>query len=110
MLTIDRDDFLKIFMENKEGQEPEHITFLRQIDILSNWPLDLLPFDDPKICLLTFFRKGILICKNSLKNDWIFVIKQGSCRIVKEIDIPKTNLAFIKKPLNPPLNYLGNVF
>ncbi|RNA17194.1 cyclic nucleotide-binding domain-containing 2-like [Brachionus plicatilis] len=106
VLTIDRDEFLKIFMETKEGQEPEHISFLHQIDLLKNWPLDLLPHNDPKICLLTYFRKGILICKNSLKNDWIIVIKQGSCRIVKEITIPKKNIAFAKKPLNPPLNYL----
>lgn len=94
-------------MDESQDQESNHLSFLHEVEIIKNWPLNQLPHNDPKTCVLTFFRKGILICKNSLKNDWIFVIKQGSCRIIKEITIPKTNLIFRKKPLSSPLNFLG---
>ncbi|CAF0950705.1 unnamed protein product [Brachionus calyciflorus] len=105
VLCIDRDDFIKIFMNKEEGKESEYISFLRQIDIMKMWPLDELPDNDPRICLLTFFRKGIVMCKNNLKNDWVFVVKQGSCKIVKNVTIPKLNLVLTKRPLNTPINY-----
>lgn len=107
VLTIERDDFIDIFMPAESGQEPEHISFLRTVDIISAWPLDKLPHHDPRICLLTFFRKGAIMCQNSLTNEWVFVIKQGTCRVIKDIRIAKEKISFLKKPLNVPSNYLG---
>lgn len=107
VLCIQRDDFVDIFMHVEKGHEPEHISFLRTINLLNDWPLEKLPHHDPKICFLTFFRKGALMCKDSVKNDWVYVLKQGSCRIVKDIKLATKNLCIVKKPLNIPSNYLG---
>ena len=56
LLAVGREDFIDIFMHVEKNTEPEHIQFLRQIDILRGWPIDKLPWDDPKICLFTYFR------------------------------------------------------
>lgn len=107
LLSIDRDDFVDIFMHVESGKEPEHVSYLRRIDLLRGWPIDKIPFHEPRICLLTFYRKGVVICRDSLKNDWIYFVKQGSCRILKEIKLLKKNVLSINnnQPFNA-LNYL----
>lgn len=56
VLTIERDDFIDIFMHVEHGKEPEHISYLRQCEQLDGWPISKLPYDNPKVCLLTYFR------------------------------------------------------
>ena len=56
LLAVGRDDFVDIFMHVEKDKEPDHIRFLRMIHILRGWPIDKLPYDNPKICLLTYFR------------------------------------------------------
>ena len=56
VLTIDRDDFIDIFMHIEKGKEPEHISYLREIELLNEWDIDKLPYNNPRICLLTYFR------------------------------------------------------
>lgn len=56
LLAVGRDDFIDIFMPITKDQEPEHIRFLRSINILHGWPIECLPYHDPKICCFTFFR------------------------------------------------------
>ncbi len=56
VLTIDRDNFIDLFMHIEKGKEPEHISYLREIDVFNHWPIDKLPYDNPRICLLTYFR------------------------------------------------------
>ena len=56
VLSIGRDDFIDIFMHVEGDKEPEHISYLRNVDIFKSWPIEQLPYNDPNICLLTFFR------------------------------------------------------
>lgn len=56
LLAVSREDFIDIFMSMDRDVEPEHIRFLRQIPVLFDWPLNQLPYDDPSICLFTYFR------------------------------------------------------
>lgn len=56
LLAVSREDFIDIFMHIEKDKEPEHIRFLRTIDLLRDWPIDKIPIDNPKICLFTFFR------------------------------------------------------
>ena len=107
VLSIGRDDFVDIFMHEEKGKDPEHISYLKGIDLLNEWPIRLLPHHDTRICLLTYFRKGVMMCKDSNKNDWIYFVKQGSCRIIKDIKIIKKNISVLNKPLEIPQKYLG---
>ena len=44
-------------------------------------------------------RKGSLICKDSNKSDWIFFVKQGKCRVVKDIPLTKKSIMSISKSI-----------
>ncbi|CAG2254440.1 unnamed protein product [Mytilus edulis] len=68
LLAVGRDDFIDIFMPITKDQEPEHIRFLRSINILHGWPIECLPYHDPKICCFTFFRATPLISPRSISS------------------------------------------
>ncbi|KAH3834909.1 cyclic nucleotide-binding domain-containing protein 2-like isoform X3 [Dreissena polymorpha] len=92
LLAVSREDFIDIFMHIETDREPEHIRFLRSIDLLRGWPIELLPQDNPRICLFTFFRRGVLLCKDSNDTEWIYVIKSGTCRVLKDLLDTKPNI------------------
>ena len=50
-------------------------SFLRGIDVFREWPIGKLPRDNPAVCLLTYFRKGTVICRDSNAAEWIYIIK-----------------------------------
>ena len=56
LLALNRDDFVDIFMHVERNREPEHIRYLRTVDILKDWPLEKLPWNDTRICLFMYFR------------------------------------------------------
>lgn len=56
LLAVGRQDFIDVFMHVEKNREPEHIQYLRSIDTFHGWPIEKLPYDNPKICLFTFFR------------------------------------------------------
>lgn len=111
VLCIEREDFVDIFMHVDSGQEPEHIVFLRSLQLFVElWPIGLekLPFHNPKICFLTFFRKNYLICANSCaQNDWIYVLKQGTCRVLKTISIGSGLESVSKSTHYPDFKHFG---
>ena len=53
-------------------------SFLRGINVFREWPIGKLPWDNPAACLLTYFRKGMVICRDSNAAEWIYVIKSVS--------------------------------
>ncbi len=86
VLSIGRDDFVNIFMHTDGDKEPEFISYLREVDLFEHWPIEKLPYDNPNICLLTFFRRGVVMCKDSCNSDWIYCVKLGTCRVIKKIN------------------------
>ncbi|XP_045203529.2 cyclic nucleotide-binding domain-containing protein 2-like isoform X2 [Mercenaria mercenaria] len=98
LLAVSREDFIDIFMHTEKDKEPEHISFLRTIDVFRGWPVEKLPHNNPRICLFTFFRRGVLLCKDSNSTDWIYVIKTGTCRVLKDL--------FDTRPNIPGLEYV----
>jgi len=95
MICVTREDFVDIFMHVEDGKEPEHIQFLRHIDLIKDWPLEIIPHNDPRLCLVTYFRKGVVICKDSSQLEWIYIIKQGSCSIMKAIKVLEKDITFL---------------
>ena len=100
VLSIEKEDYMNIFMSTKKGREPEYITFLRDIRLLCKWPINKLPHNDARICLSSYFRKGVIICNNIQNNEWVYVVKQGTCRILKGFQILKEDRLVISKPGN----------
>ncbi|XP_064636321.1 cyclic nucleotide-binding domain-containing protein 2-like isoform X3 [Lineus longissimus] len=95
LLAVGRDDFVDIFMHVDKDVEPDHIQFLRLIDIFDGWPIGTLPYADPKTCLFTYFRRGVIMCRDSINNEWIYVVKTGSCRVLKALQPVKADMQTI---------------
>ncbi|XP_070212393.1 cyclic nucleotide-binding domain-containing protein 2-like isoform X1 [Littorina saxatilis] len=86
LLSIGREDFFDIFMSRQGSDEvPEHIRFISQLDFMKGWPLERL-LERPEHCLLNFFKRNMVIVKDSKESDWIYVIKSGSCEVLKQLN------------------------
>ncbi|ESO86786.1 hypothetical protein LOTGIDRAFT_235194 [Lottia gigantea] len=85
LLALDRPDFINIFMKADTGKEPDHIQFLKSLDILKGWPVDKIPWNDPNICAFTYVRRETILCQDSNNSDLIFVVMSGTCRVLKSL-------------------------
>ncbi|XP_075190100.1 cyclic nucleotide-binding domain-containing protein 2-like [Anomaloglossus baeobatrachus] len=90
LLAITRQDFLNIFLSSECQEGPDYIHLLESIDVLNGWPVHKLPYNNPRICVHTFYRPGIVITKDSKTSSKIYVIKSGSVRVLKAMTAPKS--------------------
>nr|XP_025045314.1 uncharacterized protein LOC102445688 isoform X1 [Pelodiscus sinensis] len=83
-LCIDREDFVKIFLYDgkKVFGDPEQMWFLRSLHCFKGWPIHLLE-DNPGKCTVCRYRRGTVILRNSNMTDWIYIVKEGSCSVLK---------------------------
>nr|XP_054755092.1 uncharacterized protein LOC129261082 [Lytechinus pictus] len=105
LLSLDREEYMTIFTPKNEleiEQDVDVITFLRTITVFNNWPVEKLPKNNPAICLLTYFRKGAVVCLNSNKTEWIYVVKSGACQVLKELKEPITTTPCKTKGIESP--------
>ncbi|XP_071483428.1 uncharacterized protein [Diadema antillarum] len=85
LIAIEKEDFLDMFMgEGESGKEFEHLTFLRTLPFLKGWPVTKLNHH-PQMCLIHFFKTGSVIVKDSNASDWLYIIKSGSCHVIKQL-------------------------
>lgn len=87
LLVISKEDFVDIFMlagGNKNINDPDHKKFVHNIHFLKGWPVELMA-SNPKKCLFHFFRSGSVLVKDSNHSDWIYIIKSGSCQVLKKL-------------------------
>ncbi|CAH3013636.1 unnamed protein product [Porites evermanni] len=87
LLVISKEDFVDIFMLAggiKNITDPDHQKFIQNIDFLKGWPVELMA-SNPKKCLFHFFRSGSVLVKDSNHSDWIYIIKSGSCQVLKKL-------------------------
>ncbi|XP_053312074.1 cyclic nucleotide-binding domain-containing protein 2-like [Spea bombifrons] len=85
LLAIARQDFLNIFLNSETKEGPEYMKLLSSIDLLTGWPVHKLPYNNPRICVHTFYRPGTVITKDSKASSKIYVIKTGSVRVLKSM-------------------------
>ncbi|XP_030424357.1 uncharacterized protein LOC115654357 isoform X1 [Gopherus evgoodei] len=83
-LCIDREDFIKIFLSGgkKVFGDPEQMRFLRSLHYFKGWPINLLE-DNPGKCIVCHYRRGTIILRNSNVTEWIYIVKEGSCSVLK---------------------------
>ncbi|XP_073207324.1 uncharacterized protein [Lepidochelys kempii] len=83
-LCIDREDFIKIFLSGGKNVfgDPEQMQFLRSLHCFKGWPINLLE-DNPGKCIVCHYRRGTVILRNSNVTEWIYIVKEGSCSVLK---------------------------
>lgn len=85
LLTIGRADFFDIFMSGSGPDDiPDHIKFISQCDFMKDWPIEHL-LEHPEECLLHFFKRNVVIVKDSTCSEWIYVVKSGFCQVLKQL-------------------------
>ncbi|XP_077979880.1 uncharacterized protein LOC144435182 [Glandiceps talaboti] len=87
LLSISTSDFEDIFMCQggvKNVNDPDHHEFLDSLFFLKDWPIELLE-KHPKECVFNFFKRGDVLVKDSNYSDWIYIVKSGSCCVLKKL-------------------------
>eukprot|EP00057_Strongylocentrotus_purpuratus_P009719 XP_011664193.1 PREDICTED: uncharacterized protein LOC582848 isoform X1 [Strongylocentrotus purpuratus] len=105
LLSLDKEEYVTIFIPKNEQEIVQDVgiaSFLQTIKVFHDWPVEKLPKNNPAICLLTYFRKGAVVCLDSNKTEWIFVIKTGACQVLKELKEPTTSTPRKKKGKESP--------
>ncbi|XP_053398535.1 cyclic nucleotide-binding domain-containing protein 2-like [Mercenaria mercenaria] len=96
LLSIGREDFFDIFMSGEEGDLPDHIKFISNLDFMKDWPIEKLA-EHPEHCLLHFFKRNTSIVANSNNSEWMYIVKSGSCVVLKKLK-GVTASAYMAKP------------
>eukprot|EP00057_Strongylocentrotus_purpuratus_P010909 XP_011665383.1 PREDICTED: uncharacterized protein LOC587954 isoform X1 [Strongylocentrotus purpuratus] len=86
MFVISAEDFTNIVMSgnSKMLQDPGTATFMRSVEFLKEWPLNKIE-NNPKKCVFNFFRKDTVLVRDSKLSEWIYVVKSGSCSVLKQL-------------------------
>ncbi|PAA84561.1 hypothetical protein BOX15_Mlig021012g1 [Macrostomum lignano] len=90
LLAIGRDDFHDIFMRAQPGRRPAHIEFLLSCEFMRHFPEEQL-LKQPNACLLTFYRRNAIVVPDSKASEYIVVVKSGSCKVLKRLEVNDTD-------------------
>ncbi|KAI8491214.1 hypothetical protein Bbelb_308470 [Branchiostoma belcheri] len=87
LLHIQRRDFEKIAKtKGLTQQEQAQVAFLGSLRFMRGWPLQML-HKVPKKMTFSYIRRGTVLVKDSTDSDWIYVIKSGSCSVLKKLQM-----------------------
>ncbi|XP_018649531.1 putative similar to Protein C20orf152 homolog [Schistosoma mansoni] len=101
LLVMSNNEFNQIFMQNTLNHEADHITFLRTIQFIPKQVVNHLNGVDSTILLFTFFRRNVTICIDSNQSNWIYIVKTGQCRILKDVELKPKHLKSTIKTHRP---------
>lgn len=82
LLVMSDEDFIDIFMSG--GLRNVNDPFIKSLKFLQEWPVEKLA-DNPKKAIFSFFKRGKVLIKDTSSSDWIFVVKSGSCSLLKRL-------------------------
>ncbi|XP_066284423.1 cyclic nucleotide-binding domain-containing protein 2-like [Branchiostoma lanceolatum] len=87
LLHIQRRDFEKIARtKGLTQQEQAQVAFLGSLRFMRGWPLQML-HKVPKKMTFSYIRRGTVLVKDSTDSEWIYVIKSGSCSVLKKLQM-----------------------
>lgn len=124
LLLIDKDNYFAIqspIVSRAEKHKAELDFFKTKVKLLSNlnYPFDELNSlnqNNNAYCSI-YYRQGTVISRDSKKDDWLYIVKAGSCRVFKRLRFDQTSYENYQNSLNEKIskkvfldkiNYLGN--
>lgn len=90
VLVVDKEDF---FLIQGSRSSKDKLKFLKTSVPLLNkaeYPFDALERENKRsiqVCFSFYYRNGAVISANSQDDDWIYIIKSGSCKLIKRIRV-----------------------
>lgn len=84
VLRIPAEEYKKIFMGGVQTN-PVTDPFLMKFGFLRHWPLKCLK-EEPGKYFVTYFQRNVILTRNSNKSDWIYIVKEGSLRVLKRLE------------------------
>ncbi|XP_065937898.1 uncharacterized protein [Magallana gigas] len=84
VLRIPAEEYKKIFMGGVQTN-PVNDPFLMKFGFLRHWPLKCLK-EEPGKYFVTYFQRNVILTRNSNKSDWIYLVKEGSLRVLKRLE------------------------
>ncbi|THD20685.1 Kinesin heavy chain [Fasciola hepatica] len=97
VLVMSRADFIRVFMNSSDATKAEHMVFLRQHPMIPDTVTEALTGADSNVFLFTYFRRDMTICQDSNTSEWIYLIKAGQCKIVKDVRLCPTKLKPVRR-------------
>lgn len=86
LLAVDADDFYDIFiLPHEDDTMLPHMSFISSLDIMQEWPCEILP-DHPSLCTLHFFRRNTVITHDSHASAHLYIVKTGYCKVFRYLD------------------------
>ncbi|XP_028400761.1 uncharacterized protein LOC114523886 isoform X2 [Dendronephthya gigantea] len=93
LLVVSKEDYAKIFLgADSDSGKKEYISFLRTVDFLRDWPVDILE-SYPEHSQHCYFRRGTVIVRNSNSSPWLYVVKSGVCEVLIRLNAVKPRKA-----------------
>ncbi|KAI8495453.1 hypothetical protein Bbelb_269080 [Branchiostoma belcheri] len=84
LLVIEKEDFNTIIREPLEKQREEHVQYVRDLPLFEDWPVELLRTVNHQF-MYQYYKKGNVVVKNWKENNYLVIVKSGSCRVVSEV-------------------------
>ncbi|KAK3605846.1 hypothetical protein CHS0354_002481 [Potamilus streckersoni] len=87
LLKIDSETYEKIFMAGgtKTIEDPDHHKFMRSLFFLNGWPLEAIG-RTPNALQFCYFRRDVVLVRDSNFSDWIYIVKSGSLTVLKKLE------------------------
>lgn len=90
LLCVEKEDFFLI-----QGSKSTHdkLKFLKSsVPLLNhvNYPFEAIEAENKRkvqVCFSRYYRNGVVICADSQHDEWIYIIKSGSCKLLKRIEV-----------------------
>ena len=87
LLVIEKQDFFKI--QSPVSSEAERIDFLKNCYLFNLVKYNFLSLmsenrNNQALCSI-YYKNGQTICENSQIDDWIYVVKTGTCKVLRKI-------------------------
>ena len=97
LLVIGKADFVDIFVDPKyenssKSNVEQSIEFLREIQLLNRWPLELLRNKPEMIKLRTFDRNQVISADTRLSR-YIYIVLSGNCSLCTRINMKEASIA-----------------
>ncbi|XP_025079313.1 cyclic nucleotide-binding domain-containing protein 2-like isoform X2 [Pomacea canaliculata] len=86
LIGVHIDDFYEIFITPKMMEMmPDHVSFLRKMDIMIDWPTEQL-LQYPSLCKMEYFRNNTVITFDSWNCPNLYIVRTGYCKVFRMLE------------------------